>query len=72
MPIITKTVKGQKYLYFLYYDRKTKKKVELYCGPEKNPASRTKATVFSKQFLERRVKDLQDEITKLDKVERKK
>lgn len=52
MSLAKKTVKGEKYLYFVYYDPVTRSKKEKYCGPANSQKSLEKAKDFEKRYLE--------------------
>jgi hypothetical protein len=65
VPIATKTVKGTKYLYFTYYDENNKK-IEVYCGPEREPESMKIAKQHEREHLKSHIRSFQrrlDEIT---------
>ena len=47
---IIRTVKGNEYLYYAYYDEK-KKRIEKYCGLVSNPISQRKALEFELEYL---------------------
>jgi site-specific DNA-methyltransferase (cytosine-N4-specific) len=65
LPIATKTVKGIRYLYFTYYDNDTKKKVELYCGPESDPQSLKIAKQHEREYLKSQVRSFQRRLDEL-------
>jgi DNA modification methylase len=51
MSLARKTVKGVKYLYFVYYDPGARKKVEQYCGPADDPKSLEVAKRYQAEYL---------------------
>lgn len=59
MATTSKTIKGKEYLYFVYYDSKTNKKKEIYCGSTSNPLSKKIALEYEIEKL----KEKRDKIT---------
>jgi DNA-binding MarR family transcriptional regulator len=66
LPITRKTVKGIKYLYFAYYDPSTKRKKEIYCGAENNPAAQAKARELEHSHLEKRLASIGNRLINVD------
>ncbi len=66
MPITTKKVKGVKYLYFIYYDSRSKKKKEVYCGPENNSEAERKAQELEKNYLEDQLHGIESQLQAFD------
>ncbi len=67
MVISTKTVKkGNKYLYFSYYDQKAKKKIEEYCGPANDPEAKKKADTLKRDFIRNQISTLQDQLVEYE------
>ena len=62
MPISIKKVKGSEYLYFIYYDSKTGKKKEVYCGLSSRPESKKKALEMEIDYLNEQKKNLSEKV----------
>lgn len=58
MSLQVKQIKGIDYLYFSYYDRNTKKRKFVSCGPVSDPESKQKARRAEKAWLEGQGNDL--------------
>jgi DNA modification methylase len=69
MPISTKTVRNTNYVYFVYYDPKTKKKKEIYCGPSASPKSKERAEELEKEYLEKQIVSIQSQLKEYETVE---
>ena len=65
MPIATKTVKNQKYVYFVYYDQDNKTKREIYCGPAADPKSWTQAKQHEREYLKSHIRSFQRKLDEL-------
>lgn len=72
MPITIKRVKGIEYVYFTYYDQKTGKKKEIYCGVAIKSESKKKALKLEishltqqKEDIVERVKEVENELKQL-------
>jgi len=50
LPIETLVVDGKQYLYFYYYDQRTKGKKRVYCGPKGDPRAVEKAERFQSRY----------------------
>jgi hypothetical protein len=58
MPVESLLVDGKRYLYFYYYDRGTKRKERIYCGPVPSADSQRRARELEDRYLRfRRLKD---------------
>ncbi len=64
MPITTKTVSGERYIYFSHY--KNGKKKETYCGLASKPESKRKAVDLEIISLKEQRKTILDKIRKLE------
>jgi hypothetical protein len=65
VPITTKTVKGAKYVYFVYYDPDNKRKREIYCGPATDPESMAKARIHEQEYLKSNIRSYQRKLDEL-------
>jgi len=65
--IATKTVKGIEYLYFTYYDQKTSKKKEVYCGLASKKESKQKALELEVSYLREQKKSISEKVEEVEK-----
>ena len=56
MPIITRNIKGNQYMYFVQFDRLTNKKKETYCGLASDAKAKLKAQALQSEYVSRRAK----------------
>jgi hypothetical protein len=66
LPIIKKNVKGTEYLYFTYYDQKSGKKKEVYCGLASKPESKKKALNLEITYLMEQKDNLDEKVNKAE------
>lgn len=67
MPITTKKVKGIEYLYFTYYDQKTSKKKEVYCGLATKKEAKQKALELEVSYLKEQKKNIVEKVLEVEK-----
>jgi hypothetical protein len=67
LPIAVKEVKGHEYLYFSYYDRDDKRKMEVYIGPKASLRSIHKALQYNKEFLNLQQSQIYTKYRRIDK-----
>lgn len=66
----TKTIKGNEYLYYVYYENRKKK--EVYCGLDSDPKSEKKALQFELEYLKEQKKKLSQKVIEIEKKIQKK
>lgn len=66
MPIAIKKVKGIEYLYYTYYDQKTGKKKEVYCGLSSKPESKKKALKLEISYLTEQKKNIIERVNEVE------
>ena len=60
----TKTIKGNKYRYYVYYENRKKK--EVYCGLASNAQSEKKALQFELEHLKEQEKNLSRKVIEIE------
>ena len=60
----TKTIKGNEYLYYVYYENRKKK--EVYCGLSSNVQSKKNALKFELEHLKKQKKDLSQKVIEIE------
>ena len=60
----TKTVKGNEYLYYVYYENRKKK--EVYCGLSSDVKSKKKALQFELEHLKEQKKNLSQKVIEIE------
>ena len=60
----TKTIKGNEYLYYVYYENRKKK--EVYCGLVSNVQSEKKALQFELEHLKDQKKNLSQKVIQVE------
>ena len=70
MATTIKKIKGNEYLYFVYYDSKINKKKEIYCGSTSNPISKKIALEYEIEKLKEKREKITEKIT-IDEFELK-
>ncbi len=68
MPITFKDVKNTRYVYFSYYENG--KKIEHYCGATTDPNVMEKAHAFEKEYLQKQITTLQEQLKELNSKKR--
>ena len=68
MPITFKDVKNTRYVYFSYYENG--KKIEHYCGATTDPNVIEKAHAFEKEYLQKQIATLQEQLKELNSKKR--